>query len=201
MRQRQEIQEVLRRLRCGSCRRQCGDCAVSISPGFAASRSRNLNAPEKPFAESCVENRAPIFEVLRQRLMDCRRLLEIGSGTGQHAVYFAAGSAAALLADQRPGRKSSRDSAWLDEAGLANVRAADPPGCPAPTPGRPIGLMPFSVPIRRISCRSRRSRPCFAGSGRFWLPGGIFLLYGPFNYDGRFTSAKQRAIRCLAEAT
>ena len=43
----------------------------------------------KPYAESCDQNRAPILSVLRQELAGRHRLLEIGSGTGQHAVYFA----------------------------------------------------------------------------------------------------------------
>jgi len=43
----------------------------------------------KNVAESCLENRRPILTVLRQLLPGRRRLLEIGSGTGQHAVYFA----------------------------------------------------------------------------------------------------------------
>jgi len=42
----------------------------------------------KPFAESCEENKLPILEILQQELTDCREVLEIGSGTGQHAVFF-----------------------------------------------------------------------------------------------------------------
>ena len=44
----------------------------------------------RPFAESCEQNRAPILAVLRDWLgPEVRSLLEVGSGTGQHAVYFA----------------------------------------------------------------------------------------------------------------
>lgn len=46
---------------------------------------------DKPFAESCAQNRYPILAVLREVFAGCRRVLEIGSGTGQHAVYFGAG--------------------------------------------------------------------------------------------------------------
>ena len=45
---------------------------------------------DKPYSEACDENRAPIFAALAPRLAGCTTLLEIGSGTGQHAVYFAA---------------------------------------------------------------------------------------------------------------
>ncbi|MDO9468020.1 MAG: DUF938 domain-containing protein, partial [Thiobacillus sp.] len=44
---------------------------------------------DKPFSESCVQNREPILAVLREVFADRRHVLEIGSGTGQHAVYFA----------------------------------------------------------------------------------------------------------------
>ena len=42
----------------------------------------------KPFAESCAQNRDPILAVLRKAFADRSRVLEIASGTGQHAVYF-----------------------------------------------------------------------------------------------------------------
>ena len=45
---------------------------------------------DKPFAPACERNRDPILEVLRTHFAACRRVLEIGSGTGQHAVHFAA---------------------------------------------------------------------------------------------------------------
>ena len=83
---------------------------------------------EKPFAESCVENRTPILEVLRPRLEGRERLLEIGSGTGQHAVYFA--PALPRLSWQTSDRQENHAGimAWLDDAGLGNV---EPPICTA----------------------------------------------------------------------
>ena len=42
---------------------------------------------EKPFSEAAERNAPPILEVLRRELKECSRVLEIGSGTGQHAVY------------------------------------------------------------------------------------------------------------------
>ena len=44
----------------------------------------------KPFAPACERNRDPILAVLRTQFADRRNVLEVGSGTGQHAVYFAA---------------------------------------------------------------------------------------------------------------
>jgi len=42
----------------------------------------------KPFAEACERNQGPILQVLREAFAGRRKVLEIGSGTGQHAVYF-----------------------------------------------------------------------------------------------------------------
>lgn len=43
----------------------------------------------RPFIQSCENNQAPILEVLQTAFADCRHVLEIGTGTGQHSVYFA----------------------------------------------------------------------------------------------------------------
>ncbi|AAV82402.1 DUF938 domain-containing protein [Idiomarina loihiensis] len=44
---------------------------------------------ELPFSQACENNKDPILEVLKTAFSDCTRVLEVGSGTGQHAVYFA----------------------------------------------------------------------------------------------------------------
>lgn len=43
----------------------------------------------KPYSEACERNKGPILEVLREAFADRRKVLEIGSGTGQHALHFA----------------------------------------------------------------------------------------------------------------
>ncbi|WP_286963558.1 DUF938 domain-containing protein, partial [Idiomarina sp. UBA3992] len=44
---------------------------------------------ELPFSQACENNKDPILQVLKTAFSDCTRALEVGSGTGQHAVYFA----------------------------------------------------------------------------------------------------------------
>ena len=75
----------------------------------------------KPFAESCEENRQPILDVLQVEFAECRRVLEIGSGTGQHAVYFARALShltwqTSDLQENHPGIR-----AWLDDEGPENA--------------------------------------------------------------------------------
>ena len=78
---------------------------------------------EKPDAPSCERNREPILAVLRDHFADRRAVLEIGSGTGQHAVYFAA--ALPHLRWQASDRSGNLAGirAWLDEAALPNTPA------------------------------------------------------------------------------
>src|SRR5688572_5784286 len=82
----------------------------------------NAMTHRRPFSDACERNREPILAVLREHFGDRRRVLEIGSGTGQHAVYF--GAALPHLewqtADLEPSHAGIR--AWLDEAQLPNVR-------------------------------------------------------------------------------
>ena len=142
---------------------------------------------DKPFSESSAENREPILAVLREVFADCRKVLEIGSGTGQHAVYFGAelnhlSWQTADLPQHHAGIRM-----WLEEAALPNV------------------LAPLALDVNRTDWLDRRydavfsantlhivSWPkvekLFAGVGKVLQPGGVLAIYGPFNYNGRFTS-------------
>jgi cyclopropane fatty-acyl-phospholipid synthase-like methyltransferase len=141
----------------------------------------------KPFAESCEQNRDPILAVLREAFADRRLVLEIGSGTGQHAVYFGAALPhlvwqTADLADQHAGIL-----AWLDDAALPNVR---PPLVLDVTRddwhgGRYDAV--FSANTLHIMGWPA-VKAFFRGVGSVLHHGGLLAVYGPFNYGGAFTS-------------
>jgi hypothetical protein len=146
---------------------------------------------EKPHAPSCDRNRDPILEVLRDHFMDRRHVLEIGSGTGQHAVHFAA--ALPHLVWQPSDRAENLDGirAWLDEAGLPNT----PP---------PLELDVLSDwPRQRFdgvfiaNCLHIMSwatvGQMFAGLPGVIAPDFKMVIYGPFNYNGQFTSESNAA--------
>jgi len=143
--------------------------------------------PDKPFAESCVENREPIFAVLEPRVRDCRRLLEIGSGTGQHAVYFAPGLPWLRWHTSDVAVHHAGIRVWLDEAGLVNV---EPPiRLDVLEDDWPAGAFDavFSANTAHIMSAAA-VEAMFHGVGQVLATGGRFLLYGPFNYDGEYTA-------------
>ena len=145
----------------------------------------------KPFAESCEENKQPILAVLQRLFADVRRVLEVGSGTGQHAVHFA--RAMPHLFWQTSDREENHPGirAWLEEAGLPNA------GLPLRLDV--IGEWPdqrfdgiFSANTTHIMSWPEVER-FFMGVGQVLEPGGCFALYGPFNFAGRYTSESNRS--------
>lgn len=141
----------------------------------------------KPYAESCVKNKEPILAVLKEIFLGRKRVLEIASGTGQHAVYFG-GELPHLtwqpseLAQNLPGIQ-----AWLDEAQLPNVLvplAIDVND--AHWPIAPVDAIFNANTVHIISWQE--TERLFAHIARVLVPGGCVCLYGPYNYDGKFTS-------------
>jgi cyclopropane fatty-acyl-phospholipid synthase-like methyltransferase len=144
----------------------------------------------KPFAESCEENKAPILAVLKGLLKDCKSLLEIGSGTGQHAVHFAAAMPQLIwqtsdLVSSHPGIQ-----AWLDEAALPNTRYPLELDAEGEWPTEYYDAV-FSANVVHIMSWSAVVA-CFAGVGKVLSKDGLLLLYGPFNYAGEYTSESNR---------
>ncbi len=140
----------------------------------------------KPFSESCEQNREPILQVISPLLRNSSSLLEIGSGTGQHAVYFGASLPhlqwqASDCADYLPGIHL-----WIDEAALTNVPAPLELDVTLTWPALSVDAV-FSANSVHIM-HWHMVEALFTGVGRVLQSGGKFLLYGPFNYQGCYTS-------------
>jgi len=130
----------------------------------------------KPFSEASERNRAPILAVLKRVFRNSRRVLEIGSGTGQHAAYFAPHLPhlvwqASDVAENLPGIR-----AW----GVEPVELDVDHEWPAVEADAV-----FSANTTHIMSWPQVER-MFAGIGR--LAPTVVALYGPFNYGGRHTS-------------
>ena len=141
----------------------------------------------KPYAESCDINKDPILEVLRKVFTDRRKVLELASGTGQHAVHF--GRALPHLSWQTSELRQNHDGIrmWLDEAGLPNV--LPPVHIDANDDSWPVSGFDAIFNANTVHILSwPEVEKFFAGIGRVLEAGGLLCLYGPFNYGGEFTS-------------
>lgn len=141
---------------------------------------------EKPFSEAAANNAGPVLEILRHEFQDVRNVLEIGSGTGQHAVRFA--SELEHLDWQTSDLEENHVgiNAWLADADLKNVRA------------------PLALDVRRANLGARYDAVFSANTvhimsfdavvemmalvARVLRPDGVFCLYGPFRRFGEFNT-------------
>lgn len=147
---------------------------------------------KKPFAPSCERNQAAIAEVFKEYNLREGRLLEIGSGTGQHAVYLAEQLpklhwVCSDLVENHEGIK-----AWLKDATLANVHGPetlkvghdDFPG------KRPFDYV-FSANTLHIMSW-KEDKALFKLLGKRLREPALVFFYGPFNYNGDYTSESNR---------
>lgn len=142
---------------------------------------------QKPYAEACERNKGPILEILRHAFAEAGSALEIGSGTGQHAVYF--GEALPHLTWQTSDLPDNHAGIrmWLEEAGLPNVR---PPLTLNVSEDRwPVVNVDAAFTANTLHIMSwPEVERMFSGIGRILQPGGALCIYGPFNYGGTHTS-------------
>jgi Protein of unknown function (DUF938) len=140
----------------------------------------------KPYAPACDRNRDPILGVLRRWFADRHKVLEIGSGTGQHAIAFAVELPhlewqTSDLLENLPGVRM-----WLDEARLPNL----PPPLELNVGGQwPKGRYDAAFSANTLHIMSwEEVRKLFLGLAKVLAPDATLAIYGPFNYGGRFTS-------------
>jgi SAM-dependent methyltransferase len=140
-----------------------------------------------PFSEACERNKDPILVVLREVFADRSKVLEIGSGTGQHAVHFAAGlSHLAWQPTELPDNLLAVQ-VRRDEARLANL------------------LAPLALDVNQLQWPDIDADAAFTANtlhivswlevisifervGRLLPSGGVLVAYGPFRYDDSHTS-------------
>lgn len=146
-----------------------------------------------PFSPACERNKEPILAVLRTTLASCSCALEIGSGTGQHAVHFArhlphlrwqpseTAEHLATLAERvrQEGPPNLLPPVELD---VRAPRWPVPPDTDALFSANTLHIMHWP----EVEC-------FFRGAGALLAPRGVLCAYGPFRYGGRFTSGSNAA--------
>lgn len=141
----------------------------------------------KAYSEACAQNREPIRSILQGYVQNRHQVLEIGSGTGQHAVYFATDFP--WLTWQTSDVPDNHDAiqAWIDDSGLSNVL---PPlsldVTSDPWPQQRYDLIYTANTLHIMS--SPAVQKLFAGVPACLNENAVFLIYGPVNYGGQYTS-------------
>ncbi len=146
---------------------------------------------DKPYSPSCERNRQPILDVLSAAFADRRKVLEIGSGTGQHAIHFAAGLPYLLWQTSERTEQLAGLRLWLGEAALPNT--------PPPLNLEVTGLWPedrfdaiFTANTLHIMAWSE-VQALFAKLPAVTCAEATLVVYGPFNRNGRFTHISNKA--------
>lgn len=140
---------------------------------------------------SCERNREPILDVLDEYFADRRRVLEIGSGTGQHAVHFAAALPQLTWQSSDRAENLAGIRAWLDEAALPNTPAPLELDVAGNWPRGPFDAV-FSANTLHIMAWPEVQQ-CFAQLPTLTSNDAILVIYGPFNAQGRYSSDSNAA--------
>ena len=141
----------------------------------------------RPSAPATERNRQPILDVLRQEFRDVKSVLEIGSGTGQHAVFFATRLTHLTWQTSDLQENHAGILSWLSDAALPNVH--DPfvlDVMKSPWPSQIYDGV-FSANTAHIMSFAAVKK-MFELVDSVLSDGGVFLLYGPFRQGGEFNT-------------
>jgi cyclopropane fatty-acyl-phospholipid synthase-like methyltransferase len=141
----------------------------------------------KPFSQACENNKQPILNILTRVFEKQKQVLEIGSGTGQHAVYFAKNLP--YLTWQTSDLLINHEgiNQWIDEFSTPNI------------------IRPIALDLTEIQPLAKNIDAMFSANTLHIIswplvqnffdlvkthlaPNGVLCIYGPFNYQGKYTS-------------
>jgi hypothetical protein len=146
----------------------------------------------KPHSPSCDRNQAPIRDALIRHFSERRRILEIGSGTGQHAVFFAPAFPDAMWQTSDRDENLPGIRMWLDDAALPNTPPPIELDVRGPWPkGRYDAV--FTANTLHIMGWPEVQLLFAALDGVLDQRNAMLAVYGPFNYGGQFTSDSNRS--------
>jgi SAM-dependent methyltransferase len=152
-----------------------------------------------PHSDACERNKGPILDVLRKEFAGCTHVLEIGSGTGQHAVHFATALPAIVwqpseIPEAMPGLRKR-----IFNEGPSNLRA-------------PVEIDVAAQPwdVRKVDgvftantlhiMHWPQVEALFAGLPAVTRPGTVLAIYGPFRFAGKHTSGSNESFDVMLRA-
>lgn len=147
----------------------------------------DMETTARPYSQACENNKVPILDYLTDAFKDVQTVLEIGSGTGQHAVFFAPRLPHLIWQPTDREENIPGIRAWIQFGNASNLK------CPIELdvrwPQWPIEQTDGIFSANTLHIMSwPRVQDFFIGVGRVLQPGGTLCVYGPFNYGGAYTS-------------
>lgn len=141
---------------------------------------------DKPFSQSCENNKHAILTVLKSVFSAPQRVLEVGSGTGQHAVHFAKHLSHLEWQTSDLRANHAGINRWLDEVVLENLSPPLILDLNKPWPVTSVDGIFTANTLHIVSWPLVIK--LFQAAALHLEQGGHLCIYGPFNYHGQFTS-------------
>lgn len=141
----------------------------------------------RPFSQACANNREPIYKIINRVFSDREKILEVGSGTGQHAAAFAPRMPHLTWQTSDLFENHAGIYQWCEFVDVPNLKAPillDVNQMPWPT-GRVDGIYTANT-LHIMSWSSVQN--FFSALSTVLSVNGRVVIYGPFNYHGAYTS-------------
>jgi Protein of unknown function (DUF938) len=160
-----------------------------------------MNRDRKQYAPATQRNREPILEVLQRVLPTEGTILEVASGTGEHAVFFAPRlSPRRWLPSENDPLLRDSIAAWREEFPAANLNATIALNARDrvwAVEGQDLNIQAIvNINMIHISPWSA-CLGLLAGSDRILPPGGILYLYGPYKRGGEHTAPSNESFDAM----
>ena len=153
-----------------------------------------MNTLTIPFSEACERNKDAILDVIRPVLNEAQWVLEVGSGTGQHAIYFAAQYPSLRWQTSDQAVFLAGVAAQIVNADLANVEPPAELDVKQPVWFRDSRKFDVIYTANTFHIMGwSEVQAFFDGLAQVSAPSATLVVYGPFKYGGEFTSSSNES--------
>ncbi len=145
----------------------------------------------KPFSQACENNKQPILQIIQTIFYQSRTVLEIGSGTGQHACYFAENLPHLIWQTTDRKENLAGINQWIKESGLSNL--PESLSLNVNDNEWPCQTIEALFTANTLHIMSWQEVEClFLKLEKYLTENAVACIYGPFNYNGQYTSASNQ---------
>jgi cyclopropane fatty-acyl-phospholipid synthase-like methyltransferase len=152
----------------------------------------------KPYSESCEQNKVAILSTIQPYLFDGATILEVGSGTGQHAVYFASNNPQIVWQPSDRAEYLQGIDAWITDDSYPNIKSVIELDVLKLWPYESYDLL-FTANSFHIM-GNEAVKICLQKASSCLKVNGFLIVYGPFKYNKQFTSTSNERFDGMLKA-